>query len=67
MMVLLPWVFTILAVDTQGGLYEYDVARFDTKEACISFLDGTGWKRTQETTKGFRIIQRSCRKVTYGP
>lgn len=66
-MVLLPWVFAILTVDAQGGLREYDVARFESKEACISFLSGTGMERLQEHSRGFKIIKHSCRKVTYGP
>lgn len=66
-MVAFPWVFTLLAIDPQGGLHEYDAARFDTREACIAFMNSADWKKTQDITHNFRILQRSCRKVNYGP
>jgi hypothetical protein len=64
---LLPWVFSIAFVTPNGEIKEYDAARFESKEVCVAFMNGTGWKRVQEETVGGRIIQRTCRKVHYEP
>lgn len=62
----MSWVFSLLFIFPDGSLREYDTARFESKEACMVFLNGTGWKRTVDEYNG-RLIERSCRKVHYEP
>lgn len=66
-MVALPWVLSVLVLNADGSLHETDVARFDKKEQCVAALSGTQWQRLREPFDGKNIVQRACRKVTYGP